>query len=268
MRQDETLDSLDEKRLQTALAGLPLGPLRYYDSIGSTNDEALAWATDGAPDLALIVADEQTRGRGRMNRRWFTPPGTALAFSLILRPTPAERAHPAETTGLLAVSLVESLLRRGLTPLVKWPNDVLLHGRKAAGILVEAAWTGERLDALVLGLGVNVTPQAVPPSEALLFPAISVEEALGAPVERLPLLHDILAALLKWRPQVATGALIKAWDENLAFRGQQVRVESGIGTATTGVLLGLGPDGSLLLRSEEDKSIAIRFGEVHLRPLA
>ncbi len=259
---------MDAHTLQAALKDLPLGPLRFYETIGSTNDEALAWATDGAPDLALIVADEQTRGRGRMNRRWFTPRGTALAFSLILRPTPAERAHPAETTGLLAVSLAESLLRRGLTPLVKWPNDVLLHGRKVAGILVEAAWTGERLDALVLGLGVNVTQGAAPPPETLLFPAISVEEALGAPLERLPLLHDILAALLKWRPHVGTGALIKAWDESLAFRGQQVWVESGSGAATTGVLLRLGPDGSLLLRGEEGKSIAIRFGEVHLRPLA
>lgn len=258
---------LDEKTLHAALAGLPLGRLRYYDSIGSTNDEALAWAAQGAPDLSLIVADEQTRGRGRMNRTWFTPRGLALAFSLILRPTPVERAHPAQTTGLLAVSLTESLRKRGLAPLIKWPNDVLLEGRKAAGILVEAAWTGEHLDALILGMGVNVAKGSAPPDETLLFPAISVEEALGQAVDGLALLRDTLAALLEWRSRLGTGALVKAWDESLAFRGRQVRVEGRSGEVILGQVAGLEPDGSLLLRGEDGKFVTIHFGEVHLRPL-
>ncbi|GAB4503659.1 MAG: biotin--[acetyl-CoA-carboxylase] ligase [Anaerolineales bacterium] len=258
---------MDEWTLQTALATLPLGPLRFYETIGSTNDQALAWATQGAPDLSLVVADEQTRGRGRMDRKWFTPRGSALAFSLILRPTVAERAHPAQITGLLAVSLAESLRKRGLAPLIKWPNDVLLEGRKAAGILVEAAWMGEQLQALVLGMGVNVSKEAVPPGEVLLFPAISVEEALGRRVERLPLLRDILQALLNWRPQVGTGSLVKAWDESLAFRGQQVQVEARGGETVIGTITALTGDGALALRGTDGKSITIRFGEVHVRPL-
>ncbi len=255
------------RALQTALADLPLGGLRCFDSLGSTNDDALDWAAQGAPDLSLIVADEQTRGRGRMNRRWFTPRGTALAFSLILRPTPDERAHPTLTSGLLAVSLADALRKRGLAPLIKWPNDVLLAGRKAAGILVEAAWTGERLEALVLGMGVNVSKEAVPPAGELLFPATSVEHESGQAVERPSLLRDILSALLEWRPQLGTGELVKAWDENLAFRGRQVKVEGGSGEVLVGCVQGLAPDGSLLLRGEGGDSITVHFGEVHLRPL-
>jgi BirA family biotin operon repressor/biotin-[acetyl-CoA-carboxylase] ligase len=259
---------MDEKTLRTALAGLPLAGLRFFDSTGSTNDEALAWAAQGAPDLALALADEQTSGRGRMDRKWFTPRGTALAMSLILRPTPDERAHPTRTTGLLAVSLTESLRKRGLAPLIKWPNDVLLNGRKVAGILVESTWTGDHLDALILGMGVNVLEGAVPPAEALLFPATSIEHELGQAVERPALLRDILSALLEWRPRLGTGALVKAWDENLAFRGQQVRVEAGGGQVVTGEVLGLESDGGLSLRSEHGKCVTVQFGEVHLRPLA
>ncbi len=253
--------------LQTALANLPLGGLRYFDNLGSTNDYALEWAAQGAPDLSLTVADEQTRGRGRMNRRWFTPRGTALAFSLILRPTPEERAHPTLTSGLLAVSLAESLRKRGLAPLIKWPNDVLLAGRKAAGILVEAAWTGERLEALVLGMGVNVSKDAVPPAEELLFPATSIEHETGQAAERAVLLRDILSALLEWRLRLGTGALVEAWDENLAFRGRQVKVEGQSGEGIVGLLQGLASDGSLILRGEHGDSITVHFGEVHLRPL-
>jgi len=257
-----------QKSFLDSLSHLPLGTIRYFDSTGSTNDEALAWAAQGAPDLSLVLADEQTSGRGRMDRKWFTPRGTALAMSLILRPTPDERAHPTRTTGLLAVSLAESLRKRGLAPLIKWPNDVLLNGRKTAGILVESTWTGEQLDALILGMGVNALKGSVPPPETLLFPATSIEDELGQAVERPALLRDILSALLEWRPRLGTGALVKAWDESLAFRGQQVRVEAGSGQVVIGEALGLKSDGSLSLRDEHGRCVTVHFGEVHLRPLA
>ena len=179
---------MNKTQIERGLSPLPLGVIRYFDTIGSTNDEALAWASQGAPDFSLIVADEQTSGRGRMDRKWFTPPHSALAMSLILRPTTVERAHPSRTTGLLALSLAESLLKLGLAPQIKWPNDVLLSGRKVAGILVESTWMGEELDALVLGMGVNVLNASIPPADQLLFPATSVETELGYPIERVELL--------------------------------------------------------------------------------
>ena len=256
---------MNQASLQKSLASLPLGGLRYFDSIGSTNDEALAWATEGAPDFSLVVADEQTTGRGRAGRRWVTPHGTALAFSLILRPAPTP--NPSLFTGLGALALVDALKKRGLKPQVKWPNDVLLNGKKVAGILVESVWTGDALDTVVLGMGVNALAGSVPPTDELLFPATSVEAELGRPLERAELLQDILSALTAWRPKLSTGELVKAWEENLAFRGEQVHVWQGSEQPLTGRVLGLEPDGSLrLLSGMRDKIVTVQFGEIHLRP--
>jgi BirA family biotin operon repressor/biotin-[acetyl-CoA-carboxylase] ligase len=259
---------MNEIQLEQYLSPISLSALRHYDTISSTNDEALAWASQGAPDLSLIIADEQTSGRGRMNRKWFTPPHSALAMSLILRPTNIERAHPARTTGLLALSLAESLLELGLVPQIKWPNDVLLSNRKVAGILVESSWLGEELDALVLGLGVNVLSASVPPADQLSFPATSIETELGCPIERMELLRDILRRALDWRPNLGTDAFLQAWEGSLAFRGQQVQIEERSEEPIIGEVLGLDSEGGLHLRDEHGKSVTVQFGEVHLRPLA
>ena len=253
---------------QRALANLPIGSFRYYDTIGSTNDDALLWASEGAPDFSLVIADEQTSGRGRMDRTWFTPPNSALAMSLILRPTAIEHSHPSRMTGLLAISLAESLLKLGLTPKIKWPNDILLNGRKVAGVLVESTWLGEELVAMVLGLGVNVLTASVPPAEQLHSPATSIESELGQPVNRAELIKDILTRVLDWRPDLGTDTFLKAWEKNLAFIGQQVQVQEKGKINIVGELLGLDSDGSLILGNELGKSITIHFGEVQLRPLA
>ena len=259
---------MDEIQLEQHLSSLPLGAFRYYDTIGSTNDEALAWASQGAPDFSLILADEQTSGRGRLDRRWFTPRHSALAMSLILRPTAIERVHPARTTGLLALSLAESLLKQGLAPQIKWPNDVLLTGRKVAGILVESTWMGEKLEALTLGMGVNVLNASIPRADQVIFPATSIETELGHPIERAELIRDILLRVLEWRPKLGTEAFLNAWERSLAYHGQQVQVEAGGGKTITGELLGLDTEGHLRLRDEYGKSVTVQFGEVHLRPLA
>lgn len=259
---------MNATQLETHLSSLPLGAIRYYDTLGSTNDEALAWSSQGAPDYSLVIADEQTKGRGRMERKWFTPPQSALAMSLILRPTDSEHEYPARTTGLLALSLADSLRKLGLNPQIKWPNDVLLASRKVAGILVESTWMGEELDAMILGMGVNVLSSSVPPAEGLLFPATSIETELGHPVERIDLLRDTLINVIDWRLRLGTDAFLKAWEESLAFRGQQVQVGGDSEKTFLGEITGLNPDGSLLLRDGHGKSVIVQFGEVHLRPVA
>ena len=243
-----------------------MGELRYFETIGSTNDEALAWAAQGAPDLSLVVADEQTSGRGRTGRKWFTPPKTALAFSLILRPGAAERAHPVRTAGLGALALTESLRAIGLRPQIKWPNDILLNGRKAAGILVESVWTGDTLNASILGMGVNVLAASVPPADQITYPATSIENESGQAVERTRLLSEILAALIRWRSHLGAGEFMQAWEEALAFRGERVQVWAGNDEPLTGSVLGLGEDGSLRLRDEHGNLVTVQFGEIHLRP--
>ena len=257
---------MDQSSLQNSLSSLPLAQLRYFDSIGSTNDEALAWAMEDAPDFSLIAADEQTSGRGRAGHKWATPPGAALAFSLILRPTETEAASPSLFTGLGAVALVEVLQAHGLTAQIKWPNDVLLNRKKCAGILVESVWTGEALDALVLGMGVNVRRAAIPPARDLFFPATSLENELGHAPEREELLAEILAAVLKWRPRLGKDDLLRAWQDSLAFMNEQVQVQAEGETPLEGRITGLDADGGLRLRLKRDKIVTVHFGEMHLRP--
>lgn len=247
---------------------LPIGEIRYFDTIGSTNDYAMQWANDGAGDLSLVLADEQTAGRGRLERKWFTPPDSALAMSLILRPTGDEIAYIPRTTALLAISLVDSLRQRGLDSQIKWPNDVLLNGKKVAGILVESTWTGNNPNVMILGMGVNVLKASVPSANELLFPATSIEDQLGKPPAREELLKDILTALLNWRSKLGTDLFFTTWEQNMAFLGQRVRVWRNQEKTVIGELNGLNPDGSLNLQDENGNSVTVHFGEVHLRPLA
>ena len=259
---------MNESSLKKSLSKINIGGLRWFDSIGSTNDEALAWAAAGADDLSIVIADEQTQGRGRLNRRWFTPKGSALAFSLILRPSAPLRPHLSRTVGLAALSIADSCLNLGLAPRIKWPNDILLNGRKTAGILVESVWSGEDVDSLVIGMGINVYKDSVPPADMLQFPATSLEEMLGSAPKREDVLFNVLSALIHWRERMGSNELIHAWEEMLAFRGEQVEVKAGGEISITGKVDGLESDGSLRLKDAHDNSVIVRFGDVSLRPSA
>jgi BirA family biotin operon repressor/biotin-[acetyl-CoA-carboxylase] ligase len=257
---------MNQSSLQSLLSDLALGDIKYFNSIGSTNDEALAWANKGARDLSVIISDEQTMGRGRMDRPWFTPAGTALAFSMILRPSPSEKPFLSRLVGLAALSICEPLQKFGLNPQIKWPNDILLDQRKVAGILLELAWAGEELKFVVVGIGLNVLKRAVPDTDILRFPGTSLESALEREVAREEILHEILAAFLSLRPALGTDELMNKWGAALAFRGRQVRVEMGAGRTVVGRLEGILSDGSLRLRDDNNKSVTVQFGDVSLRP--
>lgn len=277
---------MDQNLLESDLADLPLGQLRYFAKVGSTNDLASRWAQAGAPDLSLVVADEQVAGRGRLNRRWISTSGAGLAFSLIMRPenlpfgnvagiSPQEvHSHLPRLTALGALAVCETL-NQVLPPLIpaqiKWPNDVIATRRKLAGVLVELSWSGDQLNSAVLGIGVNVTPQAVPPENELDFPATCVEEVIGQAVDRWSLLHAVLSNLLVWRERLASEMFMQAWQGRLAFRGEWVRVIADTGTAgeTTreGRVLGINPDGSLRLRLRTGEILPVGFGEIRLRQI-
>jgi BirA family transcriptional regulator, biotin operon repressor / biotin---[acetyl-CoA-carboxylase] ligase len=262
---------MNEHSLKKTLSKLNIGELRYFDSIGSTNDEALAWAAGGAKDLSIVIADEQTQGRGRLSRKWFTPKGSALAFSIVLRPSASLRPHLSRTVGLAALSIADACLKLGLAPRIKWPNDILLNGKKTAGILIETVWTGAEIDSLVIGVGINVLKTSVPPPDLLQFPATCIEDELGRePPAREEILRDMLDALISWRGRMGGDELIKAWEEMLAFRGEQVQAQAGDdkNAPIIGELLGLESDGSLRLRDAHDRSVVVRFGDVSLRPTA
>jgi BirA family biotin operon repressor/biotin-[acetyl-CoA-carboxylase] ligase len=255
--------------LQKALSNLHIGGLRYFDSIGSTNDEALAWGTTGAKDFSIVIADEQTRGRGKLHRTWQTPKGSAIAISLILRLDEKTKPHLSRTVGMSALAISDSLRSMGLSPKIKWPNDVLLNGKKVAGILVESVWSGSNVDSLVIGMGINVYKNSTPPHDSLQLPATSLEDELEKePLPREEIVKDILFNITSWREKLSSDEMLKTWEERLAFRYQLVTIFSEGNPTHSGVLSGLGSDGSLQLINKENKPISIHFGEVSLRPTA
>jgi BirA family transcriptional regulator, biotin operon repressor / biotin---[acetyl-CoA-carboxylase] ligase len=261
---------MDIHTIQTSLEGLPIASLRYFESIGSTNDEALRWAAAGASDGSLVIADAQTQGRGRLGRRWITRPGSSLAFSLIVHPNQAETARLAYFSPLAALSVCRALEQiPQIATLVKWPNDVLVNQRKAAGVLVEVNWVGDQLQSVVIGVGINVGQDAVPPADELLFPATSIEEAAGQPVDRLFILRETLKHLFDLRASAFNAetepAFFDAWEERLAYKGEWVRIEGTGGKTITGQVIGLDRSGSLLLKTPAGKLQPIAVGDVRLR---
>ncbi len=256
--------TLPPSALSTQLSPLGLPAWQYYPAVTSTNDLALAWAEAGVADFSLIVADSQTAGRGRAGRRWETQPDTSLAFSLILRPTEAEAACLPRFTALAAFGLLDALRDLGLQGTLKWPNDVLLGGKKVAGILTEAEWQADQLASLVVGMGVNVTPAAVPPAAALRYPATSVESESGAKVDRWALLASILHAIKRYREGLTAPAFIHTWNAHLAFRGQPIAFRFPDGTARSLTVIGVLTDGRLILETPLGEILRVVAGEIEL----
>lgn len=262
------------------LEGLPLGGVRIFDSLDSTNSEAARWIDQGAPDMALVLADEQTMGKGRLGRDWFTPPGAALAFSLVLQHAAAGSANQVteETTatnlmritGLGAVAICEALETKfGLSARIKWPNDVLLLRRKTAGILVETIWQSDCPLSTILGIGINVGPGSVLPDERVRFPATCIENELDRPVDRYELLRAVLESIVRWRHRLSEPAFLKTWDDRLAYKNDWVGIfdDPGSGQVATqqGKLIGLDNHGRLRLQDDLGSEFFLASGELSLR---
>ncbi len=273
---------MDQPSLESALADLHLPAIRYFPTIDSTNDEAWRWIDAGAPHGALVFADEQTAGRGRFKRHWVTPRGSGLAFSLVFVSPPLNPHVVQLLTGLGALAICNALQTKySLSAEIKWPNDILLNQRKAAGVLVEVRWNGENLNAVIIGIGINIAPESISPAnlpvEGLSIPATCVETALGHPVDRLELLHAILQEVFNWLPRLSSQAFIHAWEDSLAYRDLWVELsvidtvqsshrEVALPPTQVGKVIGLASDGSLKLLTLSGKLVIVQVGEIHLRP--
>lgn len=232
-----------------------LGPfadrVRWFDTVGSTNDLAGRAASAGAPHGTTIAADTQTSGRGRLGRSWFSPPGGGLYVSVVLRPADLGRAAAASgamvtlTTG---VALAEGIERAtGLLPEIKWPNDLVIGSRKLCGVLAEASTAGGEVQFVIVGFGINLQPSAYPPDIA--GRATSIEAELSRPVDRGLLLAECLASLA-WRfAELKAGgffAILDRW-RGLAPSAQGRRVEVMVeGEWRPAVTAGVDTDGALL----------------------
>jgi len=240
----------------------------YYPSVGSTNDVARALAVTGAPEGIVVLADEQTAGRGRRGRRWLAPTGTCLLFSLLLRPLLAPR-QCGRLTMACSLALAESIeSQTGLAIGLKWPNDLLARGRKVGGILIELGTEGERLEYAIVGMGLNVNLDFTAPEVVCLRErATSLAQELGAPVAREPLLACILNRLEARYLALCDGWLPhQEWMARLVMLDQKV-VISGLDSELEGWAEGVDRDGALLLRLRDDQMLRVLAGDVSLRPV-
>jgi BirA family transcriptional regulator, biotin operon repressor / biotin---[acetyl-CoA-carboxylase] ligase len=251
--------SYSPEAIMDGLATERLGRVVYcYDQVTSTNDVARELARVGVADGTLVVAEEQTAGRGRRGRSWLAPPGTALLASLVLRP-PLAPAQAARLTMLAAVATREAIRGvSGLTPGLKWPNDVMILGRKVAGILAETESGGDRPHYAVLGIGVNVNGTAEQMA-AISGQAISMAMATGHEVSRLRLLQLLLAEMeVRYTAMRRDGgrAVQEEWQKYLETLGQMMELNVAHETMR-GKAEAVDSDGALLVRCGDGRLVRV-----------
>lgn len=250
---------LDVDTLRAALRDRRLGnPLLYFSTLGSTNSYAAERAREGAAEGTLVMADDQTAGRGRIGRSWRSLPGEQLALSLVLRPT----FPPHFLVMASALAVAETIERvSGLATGIKWPNDVQVNGRKVCGILIE---TSPGFAILGIGLNVNGSLADDPVLEAR---ATTLADALGRPLSReviaVELLHrlDDLYGVLLMRGDDGRRGVRDAWRQRLVTLGQRVSLMQGE-QRVTGVAEDVDADGVLLLRRDDGEIQPVTWGDV------
>jgi BirA family transcriptional regulator, biotin operon repressor / biotin---[acetyl-CoA-carboxylase] ligase len=230
----------------------------WYESVPSTNDLADRAAAAGAEHGTVVAAECQERGRGRMGRTWYSPPGAGLYVSVVLRPYDVfggtgtgSLAGASWITLTAGVALAEALrAATGLPAAIKWPNDLVVGRRKLCGVLAEAATTGGELRHVILGYGVNVRAAAYPPEIAER--ATSIEAEIGRAVDRAAVFAESLACLAERLRQLGTGgfdAILDLW-RTLSPSSVGARVEvASPGGWIEAVTAGVDQDGALLVRS-------------------
>lgn len=261
-RLDSCPDRYSEAEIGAGLETEVLGRRIFcYDSVDSTNEEAKRHALSGAPNGSVFVAEEQTGGKGRLGRGWASPPGTGLWFSILLRPGLLPPHLPVTTlvAGLAVARAVRNLT--GCGACIKWPNDIVIGGKKVCGILTEMAAEIDRVEFVVVGIGVNVNNAAFP--EDIREKATSLRLESGGPVRRVKLLREILLqfeALLK-RKAGSDPAFRKEYRALCVSLGRRVGFTEN-GVPASGTAVDVSPRGELIVLLPDGSRRAVNAGEV------
>ncbi|MFZ5644932.1 MAG: biotin--[acetyl-CoA-carboxylase] ligase [Bacillota bacterium] len=237
----------------------------FYESLASTNREARDLAQAGAPGGTLVVAEEQTGGRGRMGRGWFSPKGTGIWCSLVLRPEISPGQAPPVTM-LTAVAVASAIEKAsGVRPGIKWPNDLLANGKKICGILTEMSAEIERINYLVVGIGINVNTPAF--TEELKDNATSLCLIRGEAISRLEIIKQLLREFehyyLLWMDK-GFEPILEEWKKRCITLHRPVRV-STYREFWDGWAEDVDKSGALILRTEDGKLKHFMAGEVSLK---
>jgi BirA family biotin operon repressor/biotin-[acetyl-CoA-carboxylase] ligase len=236
-----------------------------FSEVTSTNDVAAELIRKGTPEGTLVTAEAQTQGRGRQGRRWTTSQGKALAFSLVLYP----KVRPDKIPGLTlaaAVGVALTLEEYGLKPSIKWPNDILLKGKKLCGILTEMGPRRDNRHSVILGIGINLNQKASEFPTEIRASATSFRRVSGKQVDRTDFLRRLMRQLEKvcgWWDQGSFRKVLKEWRKRSVTLGAQVRVEVGNGSFE-GKVSRIDADGFLWVLDKTGLSQKVLSGDVIL----
>lgn len=241
--------------------------IMYQAVTPSTNRVAKALAVDGAPEGIVVVADAQSGGRGRMGRTWVSPPGVNLYFSLILRPEVPSIRVP-QLTLLFAVAIHRALceVSPGVMPMIKWPNDILLHEKKVCGVLCEMQSEPELTHFVVAGIGINVNQADIPPELSQSATSLLLES--GCSCSRPQLLAAVLNHFEplydEWLLQDDLAFILPFIDRYSLLSLKEVVIDQRNRTLE-GVVTGIAPGGELKLECADGRTVLVSSGEAHIR---
>ena len=261
---DRLIETEISQDLKTALVGRKV---ICYDAVDSTNLVLKNLAREGAEDGTVVVADSQGTGRGRMERAFFSPPGKGIWVSILLRPTFLPQDAP-KCTLMAAVAVAHAMEAFGLRAEIKWPNDILHDGRKLVGILTEMSAEMDRVNYVVIGIGINVNiaPEDFPAELRAI--ATSLMQMKGAPLPRVAFLQELLRVLDDLYASVQRegfAPVLAAWREYAVTLGQEVRVIGPAGEEFEGVAADIDAEGALLVDTAEGRR-RVLAGDVSIRP--
>lgn len=257
---------LDEAALLSKLAPGTFGNrLRILEKTESTQNEAAAWAKEGVPEGAVVLAEEQTGGRGRQGHVWHSPAGKGVWMSIVLRPR-IPLPYTPHLTLLSAVAMFRAMKRLTSAPLgIKWPNDILADGKKVAGILLESAAEDERLLYVIAGIGISVNLDNADFPEEFQERATSLKIVTGQEVDRASLVAACLQELeqlYRLYEEEGFAPIRTLWEAQSITLGRQMTVDTPQGPLQ-GVVVGLDESGALLLKDKTGTVQKVFSGDVH-----
>ena len=250
--------------LKQQLAGKFIGhQLHYYEEIGSTNDEAFRLGLAGAPEGTALIANSQSAGRGRMQRVWHSPAGSNIYTSIILRPQiePARAPQISILAGVAVADVLESYCPDRIK--LKWPNDVLIDGKKVCGILSQMKTAASEVDFIVLGIGINVNISYSQFPKEICNLATSLAIETGREISRQELIISLYENLGKWYKhlmQDGFGRVKEKWLSMSPMIGELVQVMFQE-EAVSGKAIGIDEDGSLILLATGNKELKVSAGD-------
>lgn len=234
----------------------------YYPVTSSTMDMAKQAIRDSAEEGTIVIADHQTAGRGRLGRTWLSPPDSSILLSIILFPGLEQLPRLTMVACLAVARSIEKVT--GLEPVIKWPNDVLIDGKKVSGVLIESDVHGDTVNFAIVGiaLNVNLDPSSIP---EISDTATSLKQVLGREVSRLQVLESLLGEFEQLYQALRRGEPIdKEWRRRLETLGKEVAVRCG-GEVKEGYAESVDDEGNLLLRRPDGSLLTIAAGDVTLR---